>query len=672
MTVKRTMVSVAIFVFGLMLFAQNIHPVMNWDFDDVPDSIEGNYRMVPGITGSALKLDGFTTVINHPAGKNGELNSSFTIETWIALAAYPWNWCPVITQMEAESSGYSFEIGPHGEIGLKMNVGRNLISCISDETLDLRKWTHIACSYEEGFGIKLYVNGEQVGEYKSIKQPAFAPKKIIRIGMNYKAVFPSDRIGEHGITPYWFSIDGILDDLKVHNEVISPDELCGATDPLLITTHLPAPEISPRHLPRVEDHDVFQAYYTKLEYYPEWDDQWPVASDADIVISFENSPVQLIFWRGTRYSPAWVSDNNLWMCDQSVETWNGPEGCKEHMQDRHCKYSHVRLIENTAARKVVHWRYAPVSAYNTLWLANEKTGWAVWIDEYYYIYPDATAIRKVSWKTEYMGHPRQFQESLPLTGPGQTRNDVMEIDYLKVANLDGDQMPFFYTDKPRVKEEIDFIDAPNIQQHNFKSAYDPFIIFDPGNNMHYLMDRNIRNLDFPGSCNHWPVGQAYCDGRSTVESDRVAHFLGFPISNPVIHDEKNGRSYWASIYGMGDLEMNDLIRLGRSWAQAPELIINSKGFSGGEYSQDKKAYRIRRENGRTLKFEIKASENSPLYNPAITIDQWNMKQVNLELNGKKLKEGKDFFSGLVHDLKGTTAVIFIMIETDSPLRIAIK
>lgn len=49
------------------------------------------------------------------------------------------------------------------------------------------------------------------------------------------------------------------------------------------------------------------------------------------------------------------------MADQSVEAWNDEEGCFEHIQDRHCRFSHVRIIENKEARVVIHWRYAPVS-----------------------------------------------------------------------------------------------------------------------------------------------------------------------------------------------------------------------------------------------------------------------------------------------------------------------
>ncbi len=103
------------------------------------------------------------------------------------------------------------------------------------------------------------------------------------------------------------------------------------------------------------------------------------------MVCFDNSPVKLIFWRGIRYGPGWVSENENWMSDQSLETWgngkNDIEGCFEHMQDRHCRFSHVRIIENNEARAVVHWRYAPVSSHDHTWMPDPKPdGSAGWMN----------------------------------------------------------------------------------------------------------------------------------------------------------------------------------------------------------------------------------------------------------------------------------------------------
>ena len=663
------------------LTGQNSKPVYHWGFDTVKDrkvtesvsgttdSIEGKFREVAGVSGKAIRLDGFTCLIDHHADKTLTAAESLTIGAWVALGAYPWNWCPVITQLHEVEGGFSFEIGPRGELGIRQMIGGNMVSCISESQIPLNTWTYVAATVESGKGLKVFINGREEGRYETARKPQFSGNARTRLGMNYSDVYPAYRIGiEGGDTPYWFSIDGIVDEISVYKQVIPAENLLAEYGKLLPKVK---PDLPLRQFPRVTPTGNFKAYYANLKYYPEWDEQWPVGADPDVVVTFADSPVKYVFWRGTRYSPAWVTDNNLWMADQSVETWNGPEGCLEHMQDRHCKYSHVRIIENTPGRIVVHWRYAPVSAYDKLKNADPKTGWDLWIDEYYFIYPDATAIRKVCWTTDYMCRPVQFQETLPLTEEGQLQGDVIEPDYLQVANLKGEIQHYDYVADPAAGNSKKVPEKPNIQRHNFRSAYDPFIIFEPGNEMDYISDRNISNLKSPGSCNHWPVGQAYCDGRRVVAADRPTHFLGFPISDPVIHNGTDGRSWLNSLYGMKNVKMEDLVTLGRSWAQAPELTLaNSPGYVSKGYDMSEKSYRITGNGkGGKLSVKIAASAASPLYNPAILVENWGTGKASVTLNGRKLAEGKEFRQGIAERLDGNSLILWIPIISEKEVRI---
>ncbi|GAH40067.1 unnamed protein product, partial [marine sediment metagenome] len=91
-------------------------------------------------------------------------------------------------------------------------------------------------------------------------------------------------------------------------------------------------------------------------YYDEWDNLWPVGPHADIIVQFDKSPVKVMFWRGTRYSACWVSENGKWMADQSRETGGNwflrkgssddyVTGCVEHMSDVQCRSSRVSIIQ---------------------------------------------------------------------------------------------------------------------------------------------------------------------------------------------------------------------------------------------------------------------------------------------------------------------------------------
>ena len=98
---------------------------------------------------------------------------------------------------------------------------------------------------------------------------------------------------------------------------------------------------------------------------------WRSGDYPDVAVKFDELPVSIIYWRGTNYGPSYLTENNKWMSDQSSET--GTEyGCAEHMADKQNRYSHVRIIENTPARILVHWRYA--SADITYQLSEEKDG----------------------------------------------------------------------------------------------------------------------------------------------------------------------------------------------------------------------------------------------------------------------------------------------------------
>ncbi len=667
-------------------------PLLWWSFDGdagatVKDQaggseamLEGNARRLPGVSGLALKPDGYTTCIVRDAGEEPLVRGpAFTVAAWIAHAAYPWNWCPVISQRTEKTEGFRFIVGPNGDLALELAVGGQWRRCVSERNvLPLRKWKHIAATYDRTNGIRLYVDGKPAGGLQVEGEVHWAPQARVRALMNDAPVKPSHIHRPHGTLPGWFSIDGLVDEVKLYGAALPAEAMARSVE-----TSAPAgdPALPPRVMPSgPEGPGRFGAYYCKLKYYEEWDNLWPVASDPDVVVRFDTSGTRMVFWRGTRYSPAWVSENGLWMADQSVEAFYGrpskdKEGCFEHMQDRRCRYSHVRVIENTDARAVVHWRYAPVSAHDHLWLENPKTGRACWVDEYYYIYPDQMAVRNVSWKTGTLRDGgMQFQESLPLTHPGQLQSDVVHLDFVQVANLEGKTATLtFCRDPDKTKK---YPEDLLVQRYHFKSVNKPSIIFEAGNRMRYVFDRRMgeRGLDVPGACNHWPVGQAACDGRTVQAADRPTHFLGFPISSPPLH-EKDGRSWWNGLYGMTDLSVQDLVFVARSWNNAPELEVKRKGFESGGYDLGRRCYVVHRTEGAdsdVLAVRIMASEDSPVYNPCLVVKNWDRESPALTLDGNEIPRGKDFRTGVHHTLEGSNVIVWLKARSTEPVSVTLE
>jgi hypothetical protein len=642
-----------------------------WDtMSETPDPISGNFRVVSGVSGQALKFDGYTTVVTRKATGAPQLSASFTIEAWVALAAYPWSWCPVVSH-GTDTSGYALEIGPGGELALKVFSGSAWRTCISRTNLPLKAWAHVAGLFDPEAGLTVFIDGREEGRLEFQGGMTPARRSDLLIGSVPQPTEPSYIHREHGTLPGWYSLDAILDEVAIHSRALSSSELRQAVAALYPSA---PPEIPPRVLPSgSRGPGRFGAYYTHLEYYWEWDDLWRIDDHPDVVVQFDDSPVRVVFWRGTRYSPAWVTENNLWMADQSVEAWDDKEGCFEHMQDRHCRYSHVRIIENTPARVVVHWRYAPVSAYDNHWRVDPRTGWGCWVDEYYYFYPDRTGIRKVIWEKDSLGRPRQFQESIPLTGPGQVQGDVVNERYVTIANLEGERQEFSYIPDPPARTEKAIPEDPMIQMHNLKADNKPFIIFEPGGEMHYLKDMDISALSRPGSCSHWPVGQMCCDGRTQRTTDRAASFLGFPITDPVIHED--GRRHWvSSLYGMTDLPFDLLLPLAKSWIRAPGLRVISGDIESAEFDFSQRAYllKCRRPEEPSAELELAAGPGSPLMNACLVIEGWGDTTPRVVMDGAELSRGNDYRLGHSRTLEGTDLLIWVARESSTPVRISLS
>jgi hypothetical protein len=179
--------------------------------------------------------------------------------------------------------------------------------------------------------------------------------------------------------------------------------------------------------------------------------------------------------------------------------------------------------------------------------------------------------------------------------------------------------------------------------------------------MRYVKDFSVQRYYQHGSCNHWPVGQAACDGRTVQAADRPTHFMGFPISSPPVHDA-DGRSWWNGLYGMFAGEKETLVTIARSWVQAPELVVKSKGFRSEGFDRAQRAYRIICENpgkAKVLECRIDASDESPIYNLPIVVENWRQGDFKLTVNGTAVKRGRDFRLGYRHMVDSTNVIVWL-------------
>ena len=659
----------------------------------IRDSIQGNYKLVDGVEGKALKLDGFTTVIRRSADRAPKISGSFACEAWIAAATYPWNWCPVIAQEKKEGAGFYFGIGPQGQAGLFVSVNGVWQKCETTTKIPFRKWTHVVASFDEKSGIKIYIDGIQSGQLNFAGKLIPAPESDLLIGMNREMTAPSNPVRAYATLPGWFSFDGIFDEVKIYDTAISQETAKGK---FLALRNLSAPDIPGRVMPGgPAGPGRFGAYYTKLKFYDEWDALFRVGDYTDVVVQFDNSPVRVVFWRGTRYSPAWVMENGQWMADQSSEYFDTINGCFEHMIDPHCLYSHVRIIENTKARIVIHWRYIPVSVRKQFSQVDERTGWSDCVDEYFTFYTDGVGIRKVVQYTS--GQPLGPSEAIAFCQPGTTPEDNVNLDAMTLVNLKGESYTYSWANGAPVFKKGANPPDPVVQIVNLKSKNKPFMVFEPGNNMAvYGIEQRPDASHFPW-WNHWPVAQMASDGRYCQAPDRPSHF-SLAWGGPPFHDSEGKiikaresgsegeleipedkknmmNTYWLSwMYGASQQTPEELARLARSWAQPPELKVSGNEFRSLGYDLTQRAYileNIGTENNR-LEMELMASNDSPAVNACFVVKGWSTGDISIQLDGKILEKNKDYSVGIIRNLEKDDLILWVKMDSEKASGIIIN
>jgi hypothetical protein len=381
-----------------------------------------------GISGTALGFDGYYSRVECPALKLPEFgeDGGFTLEAWVAPGAYSiCSWTAIAHQSEWEADvrenifqmrswgkmqlgerlkkGYFLGIDEFGRPVVIMAVGEEIVQITAADPIPLYEWSHVAFTYIDEGMLYLYVNGK-VTDFKNFSGHLIPSDKPLLIGKNDESI---EYVSQHVVRTYStfpspLGFEGLIDEVKIYTEPVWHGAMTAN-----YKAHKPSnpkADMQPRTLPgNVGPSESFGAQYTHLQYHDLWDNMWREPAHPDIVVKFDLMPTSVVFWRGSR-SPGWVTETNKWISDQSTELtdwhWDNPsegaQSCCEHMSDYQARHSHVRIIENTDARVIIHWRYASVDVlYKHPNTCRNEDEWGVWTDEYLTIYPDGVGVRTV-------------------------------------------------------------------------------------------------------------------------------------------------------------------------------------------------------------------------------------------------------------------------------------
>ena len=675
------------------LHSQGFQHAIVWKFNEtqgtlahdsagnVDDSIEGLWWRVPGVEGSALQFDGYTTRITRAADKTPHFQGGFTISAWVALNTYPWNWVPIADQDLDDEVGFFFGIDAFGHPGFNLSIDGIWQRLTSPVRLPLKKFCLVTATFDPRTGIALYVNGAPAGNLSVQGHFVQATKADLIVGRVRAPQLPYPSWLIHPKDPVNYSLDGYLDDLEISDGARSLEAERNAFS----AVRLPSQDaidyaVMPSGPP---GKGPFGALYASLKFERSWDVPRRIGPNSDVVVRFDQSPMRLVFWQGTNYVPAWVTENGKWYTDEFLETW-GP-GCVdggdcEPMSDKQSRYSHVSIIESSDARAVIHWRYALAETRNYKGAhVDPLTGWFDWADEYWTVYPDGVAVRKqLLWSIDVANLPHEWQETIVINGPGQRPEDNIQPDALILEDMAGETATYHWGPKtdqsfsyPKGPAKLDQPENANIQIVHLRSTENPFQIVWPKGVSHvtYNGEKSYSMFEW---WNHWPVAQIDSSGRPAMAADRPSHTsLSNIYWDP--YEKTQHTETKLMLCGLTTLDAAHLLPFAKAWLSPPTAHVSSGDALGVSFDPSQRAFVVRRAKGAKmtrLSIVVAATSENPLVNPAFVVENWNG-TAGVTVITKGVKSTVSARMGNVHNLDGDSLVVYLPFQSNEQAQIEI-
>jgi hypothetical protein len=124
---------------------------------------------------------------------------------------------------------------------------------------------------------------------------------------------------------------------------------------------------------------------------------------------------------------------------------------------------------------------------------------------------------------------------------------------------------------------------------------------------------------------------------------------------------------------MTDKPVVSLVPLAKSWIYPAELKVTGNDFISEGYNFRERAYIVNcKKAGSNFECKVIASAKSPLINPAFVIKNWGDRDVELKIDGRKIKRGKNFRFGHRHRIEGSDLIVWLKTESTKPIEISLS
>jgi hypothetical protein len=371
-----------------------------------------------------------------------------------------------------------------------------------------------------------------------------------------------------------------------------------------------ATELKLRYDPPISVRDPETGLLSSMDYATAWKPELK-----DVVICLPNGS-RFVFWRGSSYIPFWAGEHNTGMSYEWAETLPPPDGfvdCVEPLMDKELRYSRVEIVESTAARIHVRWRYQ-----STDFL------YKVWGDmpvEDYYFYPDGFGTRVLNLKSA-PGAIYEVQEFIILAPQSAFPFKVLHPRIADILFVDGQKREILFPSKgekatagtlarPGIGEPRDVPAVYRVRLHKEESA--AAISFTPVNTLMPKLfgpfyDRGEMVTPFYWG-SHWPLARGNMTGLAI--DDRI--YLS-PSHNSIMtwgmnnhtaasttilqtHDTlgnartmNHQRWYW--LIGLTDASDQRLLEWAQSFRNPPSLELEGGRLDLDSYVPERRAIRL--------------------------------------------------------------------------------
>jgi hypothetical protein len=446
---------------------------------------------------------------------------------------------------------------------------------------------------------------------------------------------------------------------------------------------------------RVSDplqHPVFGATYERLRYDAPisirdpatgafssmpYEQGWPPEL-RDVVVWLPNGG-RFVFWRGSSYIPFWAGEHNTAACYEWAEIISQPAGavdCVEPLMDKELRYGRVEIVESTAARVHVRWRYQ-----------STDFNYKVWGDEAvedYYFYRDGFGTRVVNLKSD-PANDYELSEFIILTPQGAYPFEVLPEVPVDAIELPGDTHHLRFpgpngdpsTSAPRLAGGRPAIYRLRLSQRDRLAAVfyspqenaQPPMVFGP------FFDAGLLVTPcYWGS--HWPLARGNSTGRTIDDRIRftpchnsVMTWAGrrpAPLETAAhVTLDALGRARpmimrrWAWLIGMTDAPDPRLREWASSYTTPPALEVHGGRLDFRGYAPERRAIRLAVD---AREIEIALQPASPCVNPVFELAGAPRGEVNVTLDGHVL-------DGSHHAWDGHTLWLDATIKTPARLRV---